>query len=178
MDGDQNRGLTPLSHGASTDVKSDQTRLDQSSLEQYDMGFSVQPPREARCGVVLSPPLVAKIRRRTSAMDQEAGDETAEHSGLLWASASLLDETGVVMLAPPRMDLFRGSLVDSARPSSGLEDETDSFVKFSNLSIRESGSYRIQITLSKMEKGGSTSLSPLIGTVTVAKALSELIRVT
>jgi hypothetical protein len=166
------------------------------------MEFSVQPPEEARSGVVLSPPIVVKIRQRPSHENDDHGDEGADNSGLLWASASLLDETGLAMLAPPRTDLFQGSLVDSARPFSGTPDDvegregqprqsrrqaigrnnvpgaSDSFVMFPNLTIRDTGIYRIQVTLSRMEKGGSTALSPVIGTVTVAKVQSRTIHVT
>lgn len=166
---------------------------EERTLGEYEMEIMVQPPTEACPDVLLYPPMVVRIHQR-----QQRGDgygPTAEDSGRLWAFASLTNETGTMTLAPPRADLLRGSLVDSARPFARNEDEDEdplaeasgdheadvpsgSYVIFPGLIIKEMGTYRIQITLGRMDLDGlSDSSSTTIASSSVAQVQSRPLRI-
>ncbi|KAI9762941.1 MAG: hypothetical protein M4579_000004 [Chaenotheca gracillima] len=153
---------------------------------QYDMDLLVQPPMDARPGVLLYPPITVGLRGGGMGdMEMAMGEE---HTGSLIAVATLVDESGRVPLAPPRSDLLLGILADTPHPVLGgrfSDDEnTDSgdresspdglqnYLMFPRISIEEAGSYRIRVELRSMSFEGSTA-----GTSTIHEVLSRIIRI-
>ena len=116
------------------------------------MEIIVEPPAEIQPGVMLDPPIVARLRARDGAED------TPDISGI-WASVFLTSEDGVEVLAPPSRDLLRGALVNSVQQVVDEEGEKG-YVSFPGLTIEQPGNYRLRICLIRMESSQSVSDVP------------------
>ncbi|KAI9852248.1 MAG: hypothetical protein M1838_001290 [Thelocarpon superellum] len=146
------------------DQRDEANRASGEGENGYELRMVVQPPAQTRPGMALYPPAVLRLEQGSS--DREAGDDP----GRVWAFASLTTEDGGEVLAPPRTDLLRGSLVDSAHLVGDELDPGDaeaatarsgpitSYLVFPGLIIQEPGRYRIQITLGRM--GGAALQRP------------------
>ncbi|KAI9789209.1 MAG: hypothetical protein M1835_001807 [Candelina submexicana] len=128
----------------------------------YDLAIIVQPPAEARPRQVLTPPITARLNVLGSVEDSD----NVTHVEDLHAVASLMDEHGVIPLAPPSTILLVGRPVaqlkvlsidrDRAEGQENLEsaggthedrDAGTGCVWFTDLTITEMGRYRIRISL-------------------------------
>lgn len=186
---------SPLSGGrryarspASADALVRSEALTSDRAPPIEMRIIGHPAPEAGRNEVLHPPLTVRLR-------QGAGHEGMDMSQI-WATVSLMDESGTTALAPPRQDLLRGRVVDSPRsymgPASFVEDEgvvsgsiapedtteSESYVTFSDLAILEPGRYRIRVTLLRMQgeaSPGATASSP--GGSSIQHILSRVIEV-
>ena len=155
------------------------------------MEIVVQPPAEAGTNTILFPPIT--IRLNLDGPQQGRGT-TVEDPGRLWAFASLTDESGAEVIAPPRTDLLSGSLVDSAHhlPDQGESNaehpdasaqqvqntpRSGIFLIFPGLIIKELGNYRIQVTLGRMEGTGGVRPASLQGAFIMEKVQSRPIRI-
>jgi len=113
------------------------------------LGLAVQPPPQARPGVVLYPPLAARLSSDTSIFQQ------LSH---IWAVATLLHYSGEVL-----DDQLGGKVADSAHPlpesvhtSSSSASSTSSqkdraYFYFPDLVIHEPGRYRVRVSLMQMD---------------------------
>jgi len=117
------------------------------------LGFAVQPPSQTRPGVPLYPPIAARLSSNTSVFDELSQT---------WAVATLIHkQSGEVLY-----EGLRGRVADSAHPlpnqtdgqSSGSRSSSSSsterdraYFYFPDLVIDEPGSYRIRVSLMKMD---------------------------
>ncbi|KAI9809993.1 MAG: hypothetical protein M1827_006760 [Pycnora praestabilis] len=148
----------------------------------YRMHVMVQPPREARPGSVLWPPLTIRLRvNGTGEVSSTEHDDFLRMSAVAWLAP--LNENGTSL--SPRATLLRGNSSDSvhliceqqpdvaegleeAAPQDDPEDSGDGFVWFRGLTIVEPGTYKIRVSLKKMEiHGGSAATSLQGGAVTL-----------
>jgi len=109
------------------------------------LDLSVQPPAQTRPGVVLFPPVAARLSSQASLYDELSQ---------IYAYASLVHENG-----EPLDDQLSGKAVDSAHPmpgsgrhsSSSRNARDQAYFYFPDLVIHYPGRYRIRITLMRME---------------------------
>lgn len=119
-----------------------------------EMEIMSQPPAECGRHEILYPPLTVRLRLRDA--DADTNITSAGDPSQLWAVVTLMNEHGTQSLAPPRHDLLMGTVTASPRPlarsdpSDTDESESESFVMFPDLAIRESGRYRLRVTLIQM----------------------------
>lgn len=133
------------------------------ALSPYRMHIIIQPPREARPGHNLVPPLTIFLRARNTDQDHEA---VAEDTSSYWASVSLVSEDGMIALAPPSTTLLSGTLVDSIREPDPAEDEGGiGYVLFERLAINQPGNFRLRISLPRMPTGDSDGSKTTGGSV-------------
>lgn len=112
------------------------------------MQIIIQPPREARPGDILSPPLTICLR---TLEDSEEAERLMEDLGNYWASISVVSEDGMIALAPPSTTLMSGTLVDSVREADQTEDERETgYLLFQNVSIHQRGNFRLRVSLMQM----------------------------
>ena len=157
-----------------------------SAPDQYQMELVVQPPSHIRPGDQLHPPVIVRLDAHTASAAQQA------HRGeRLFAVLSVTNENGTATLSPPRSDLVRGNVAGSLQM---LENEGGSrgggessasggsgrggrqeigFLSFPNVAIRESGRYRLRVSLLAFSAQGpaSGSRGP------VQEVLSDLVEV-
>lgn len=127
------------------------------SGRSYSLQVAVQPPRVARAGVPLYPPLAIQVH----IFDAETGEEISgeDEFSSLFAQATLYGEsTNSPPLAPPDMFLLSGRLSMSldllndgpGEDSTPLSRQQGSYVIFPDLVINRTGSYRLGISLFKI----------------------------
>jgi hypothetical protein len=104
---------------------------------------AVQPPSVARLGATLDPPL-AVMMRSTALVNGYSSDLSR-----VWAFATLIDDGGEVV-----NDQLMGTLAESAHTLSNGDGSTGYFV-FDNLRIESVGSFRIRVTLMRMDNDSS-----------------------
>jgi hypothetical protein len=109
--------------------------------------IAVQPPSKARLGATLDPPL-AVMMRSTRVVNGYSSDLSQ-----VWAFATLIDDYGKVV-----NDQLTGTLAESAHTLSSDDDSTDYFL-FDNLCINRVGSFRIRVTLMRMDSGSLDAAS-------------------
>jgi hypothetical protein len=109
--------------------------FDMTSLE-----IAVQAPSVVRLGATLNPPLAVAMRSTTAA------NGYISDLSRFWALATLIDYYGEVL-----EDHLFGSRVESASTPRNGDDSIDYFL-FDNLSIECIGSFRIRVTLMRMDK--------------------------
>lgn len=149
------------------------------SGRSYSLQVAVQPPRVARAGVPLYPPLAIRVH----ICDAETGEEISGEDELssLFAQATLYGENiNSRPLAPPDMFLLSGRLSmsldllndgpgDANEDSAPLSRQQGSYVIFPDLVINRTGRYRLGVSLFKIggsrrdrssgdPRGGGTSL--------------------
>ena len=109
--------------------------------------IAVQPPSMARLGATLDPPLAVTMRS-TAVVNGYSSDLSR-----VWAFATLIDDYGEVV-----NDQLTGTLAESAHSfSSG--NGSRGYILFDNLSIESVGSFRIRVTLMRMDNGSSGAAS-------------------
>ncbi|KAI9767890.1 MAG: hypothetical protein M1840_005383 [Geoglossum simile] len=163
--------------------------------QRYEMEVVVQPPATARQGIRLYPPITVRLRIRDAHTDEEI--EGQGQLGRLWALASVVEEDSRVEPRPPGTHILTGNLVDSAHPLyddadspvAGQEsDETTvaapyqnnalgSYLTFPGLVFNETGSFRIRITLIRMETSGRAAAAAQEGGLTLGEVQSRVIRI-
>lgn len=130
------------------------------SGRSYSLQVAVQPPRVARAGVPLYPPLAIQVHICDVGTGEEISGEDEFSS--LFAQATLYGEgINSPPLAPPDMFLLSGRLSMSldllndglGEDSTPLSRQQGSYVIFPDLVINRTGSYRLGISLFKI--GGS-----------------------
>lgn len=146
------------------------------SGRSYSLQVAVQPPRVARVGVPLYPPLAIRVH----ICDAETGEEISgeDEFSSLFAQATLYGEgINSPPLAPPDMFLLSGRLSMSldllndgpGEDSTPLGRQQGSYVIFPDLVINRTGRYRLGVSLFKIggsrrgrhpgdPRGGGTSL--------------------
>jgi hypothetical protein len=109
--------------------------------------IAVQTSSITRLGTVLSPPL-AVIMRSTTTVNGYSSELSR-----VWAFATLIDEYGEVV-----NDQLTGTLADSVHilPRG---DDSEFYFLFGNLSIESTGTFRIRVTLMRMDTGSSGAAS-------------------
>jgi len=115
--------------------------------------LAVQPPAQARPGVILYPPVVAILRSNSS--DFSELSQT-------WAVAALVRRSGEVLEGQ-----LHGRLADSAHPmprrahGSGVNGignaQEQAYFFFPDLVINEPGRYRIRVSLMRMDDSSASS---------------------
>ena len=133
----------------------------------------MEPPAQARPGSILDPPMIIRLRK----MPTQAGQESAEDPSLLFAFMSLTAEDGSTSLAPPRNDLLTGTLSDSIHSLQQdlYPDDTElGFASFPEVVINDPGSYRLKISIMKMDTSAGSRFQ---GAVNLQTSLSRVIRV-
>lgn len=109
--------------------------------------IAVQPPSMAQLGATLEPPLAVTMRS-TAVVNGNSSDLSR-----VWAFATLVDDYGEVV-----NDQLTGTLAESAHNFSSGDGSTGYFL-FDNLSIEGVGSFRIRVTLMRMDNGSSGAAS-------------------
>jgi hypothetical protein len=109
--------------------------------------IAVQPPPVARLGTTLDPPL-AVMMWSNAVVNGNSSDLSR-----VWAFATLIDDYGNVV-----NDQLTGTLAESAHSFSSGDGSTCYFL-FDNLSIETIGSFRIRVTLMRMDNGTSGAAS-------------------
>jgi hypothetical protein len=143
-----------------------------NSQRTYSLEVAVQPPAVAKAGVPLYPPLVVRVHIYDASGHEIPGED--ELSGL-FAQAALYRESGnPPPLAPPDMYILSGRLSMSldllnepcTAPSHGvpLSQLQGSYVLFPDITINRPGSYRLGVSLFRVE-GGRRMLSSNAGTM-------------
>lgn len=133
------------------------SRLPKSLFEMTSVSLeiAVQPPAKVRRGGILDPPFVLVMRI------DEPVNGYSEDLSQIWASATLVNRNGEVVSGS-----LRGTLAESVHPFTNVDDSTGYFL-FENLSVRSVGTYRLRVTLMRMDNGS--------GAVAVQQAESRLI---
>ena len=144
-----------------------------------EMETMSQPAQEASRDEVLYPPLIVRVR--VTGTNEPSG--TLADLGQFWAVVSLIDEREAETVAPPRRDLLIGTLTDSVHPllrpdrarlegddyatfsqhSSFEADQFEGYIMFSDLTIRETGHYRLRVTLIQMQLEAETGATAVGG---------------
>lgn len=143
----------------------------------YDMDIVVQPPSNARAGYSINGTII--VRLRTTNPNPNAATEDALN---LAAIASLVPGPGSTVTSDPAVlnTLLSGRRVDNIHTLA--DDEADGsiasmelsdsqavgYMRFSGLTIRQAGTYRIRITLLRMRNSSS---DPPVSSVTGAAAV-------
>lgn len=117
------------------------------------LDLAIQPPQYARPGVALFPPVAARLRSSTNRYDELSQ---------MWALTTLVNHDGQVL-----DEHISGRTADSAHPmsqggcghgsSSRNSSRDQAYFYFPDLSINASGTYRIRVTLMRMDY---SSVSP------------------
>jgi hypothetical protein len=116
-------------------------------MARISLQIAVQPPSMARLGATLDPPF-AVMMRSTAVANGYSSDLNR-----MWAFATLIDDYGEVV-----NDQLTGTLAESAHAFSSGDDSTGYFL-FDSLSIESVGSFRIRVTLMRMDTGSSGAAS-------------------
>ncbi|KAI9887152.1 MAG: hypothetical protein M1823_001059 [Watsoniomyces obsoletus] len=162
----RDRATTTDSSSSRHPPRPDGGPLDHDPSTAVEMEIMSQPPAESGRSAILYPPLTVRLRSQN--FDHNTSVALAGDLSQLWAVVSLMNEHGTESLAPPRQDLLVGTVTASPRPlarsdpSDLDENESESFVMFSDLAIRESGRYRLRVTLIQMQSSGPPG-GPLSG---------------
>ncbi|KAH0603387.1 uncharacterized protein H6S33_007709 [Morchella sextelata] len=157
------------------------------SGRSYSLQVAVQPPRVARAGAPLYPPLAIRVH----ICDAETGEEISGEDELsnLFAQATLYGENiNSPPLAPPDMFLLSGRLsmsLDLLNDAPGESDEDaaplsrqqGSYVIFPDLVINRTGHYRLGVSLFKVggSRRGRSSEDPHGGGTSLEEAKSDVI---
>lgn len=157
------------------------------SGRSYSLQVAVQPPRVARAGAPLYPPLAIRVH----ICDVETGEEISGEDELnnLFAQATLYGENiNSPPLAPPDMFLLSGRLsmsLDLLNDAPGESDEDaaplsrqqGSYVIFPDLVINRTGHYRLGVSLFKVggSRRGRSSEDPHGGGTSLEEAKSNVI---
>ncbi|KAI9669594.1 MAG: hypothetical protein M1817_004637 [Caeruleum heppii] len=185
-------GLRPSASstgGAGASQESPTGESDQTGPE-HDLKILVQPPGEARPNHPLYPPFTVQL----SAVESDSESAGAGNLSGVWGFASLTNGDGSRVLAPPRIDLISGNLVDSAHPLTGDDgwdeaidgaglsgrpgsDKSTSYLMFPGLKIRQPGEYRIRVTLVRMSGGAASPPASPHGAESLESVQSRIIRV-
>jgi hypothetical protein len=128
------------------------------------MDIVVQPPRSARVGQALSGSIVVRVRMTNTDPEDDPPNQ------YLFAVASLIPGPNSTTPTNPDMltTLLAGRIFDSIQPFA--DDEADGsiasmdiadphgvgYLRFSDLAIRQAGTYRIRITLMRVPYTAST----------------------
>ncbi|KAH0556279.1 hypothetical protein GP486_005793 [Trichoglossum hirsutum] len=186
--------------GSSSDIAQNSLlarNLDQSDNreQRYEMEIVVQPPAAARPGARLYPPITVRLRIRDSRTGEEI--DGRDQLGRLWALASVVVEDDQVEPRPSGTHVLTGNLVDSAHPlyDDGDSPEADressattaaepdpanalgSYMTFPGLVLNEAGNFRIRITLTRMESGGTATTAVREGGLTLGEVRSRIVRI-
>ncbi|KAL8933645.1 MAG: hypothetical protein Q9216_006273 [Gyalolechia sp. 2 TL-2023] len=152
-----------------------------NALGPYQINIIIEPPREARPGEVLIPPLALCLHARG---DHREDESLVEDLSSYWASVSLVSEDGLVALAPPSTTLISGILVDSVREAYQMEHEGEiGYFLFQNLSINQPGNFRFCISLMQMPTGRhqtpnpSGNITPSFDVMNIGSTFTRVIRV-
>lgn len=154
------------------------------SGRNYSLRVAVQPPRVARAGVPLYPPLAIQVH----ICDAETGEEISgeDEFSSLFAQATLYGEgINSPPLAPPDMFLLSGRLSMSldllndgpVEDSTPLSRQQGSYVIFPDLVINRTGRYRLGVSLFKIggSRRGRYSEGPRGGGTSLEEAKSDVI---
>ncbi|CAZ85001.1 unnamed protein product [Tuber melanosporum] len=166
----------------------------------YTLEVAVQPPRVAKSGARLYPPLAIRVHISDANTGEELSGEDELNS--LFAQATLYGESGDgPPLAPPDPHLLSGRLsmsLDLLSDDEGPEDaaplsqQQGSFVIFPDLMINRTGRYRLGVSLFKIGDrirvrsiptgsgemhGGGTSLEEVKSNVIVVQRSSAPIEI-
>lgn len=130
----------------------------------YAMDIVVQPPPTARAGYSLNGTIIVRLRTTNSHPDDAIAD-----SGNLVAVATLIPGPNSTVSSDPNVlsTLLAGRYFDNIHPFS--DDEADGsiasmelddhrgvgYMRFSDLVIRQAGTYRIRITLIRIRNSSS-----------------------
>jgi len=117
------------------------------------LGFAVQPPSQTRPGVPLYPPVAARLSSDTSVFDELS---------YTWAVATLIHKQSGEVLheglhgrvadsAHPLPDQTEGRNSGSRSSSSSSTERDRAYFYFPDLVIDEPGSYRIRVSLMRMD---------------------------
>jgi hypothetical protein len=109
--------------------------------------IAVQPPSVVRLGATLNPPLAVTMSSTTT-MNGYSCDLSR-----VWAFATLIDDYGEVI-----KDDLTGTLAESAQGIGHGDDSTGYFL-FDNLSIERVGSFRIRVTVMRMDNSAAGAAS-------------------
>jgi len=132
--------------------------IDGPSASPYIMNILIEPPNQIRPGHLLSPPLILRLDQPPCEHSQAPSPNDPT---LLWAVVSLFSADSETPIAPPQIDLLLGNPVDSVHPlAPEIPGREVGFVSFPDLSIREPGRYRLQISLIRMNSVGPSSNAP------------------
>lgn len=116
-------------------------------MADTSLEIAVQPPSVARIGYTLNPPLAAKLSS-TTAVNGYCSDLSR-----VWAFATLIDNHGDVV-----NDHLSGNFAESAQTFQNGDDSACYFL-FDNLSIGSVGSFRIRVTLMRMDNSAAGAAS-------------------
>lgn len=157
------------------------------SGRSYSLQVAIQPPRIARVGAPMYPPLAVRVH----ICDAETGEEISGEDELnnLFAQATLYGENiNSPPLAPPDMFLLSGRLsmsLDLLNDTPGESDEDaaplsrqlGSYVIFPDLVINRAGHYRLGVSLFKVgsSRRGRSSEDPHGGGTSLEEAKSNVI---
>ncbi|PWW77427.1 hypothetical protein C7212DRAFT_356880 [Tuber magnatum] len=166
----------------------------------YTLEVAVQPPRVAKSGARLYPPLAIRVHISDANTGEELSGEDELNS--LFAQATLYGESGDgPPLAPPDLYLLSGRLsmsLDLLGDGEGSEDaglfsrQHGSYVLFPDLMINRTGRYRLGVSLFKIGDrrrvrstpigsgemhGGGTSLEEVKSNVIVVQRSSAPIEI-
>jgi hypothetical protein len=109
--------------------------------------IAVQPPSIVRLGATLNPPVA--VTMSSSTVINGYGSDLSR----VWAFATLIDDYGEVV-----NDLLYGTLAESAHAFRNGDDNTGYFL-FDNLSIETVGTFRIRVTLMRMDNSAAGASS-------------------
>jgi hypothetical protein len=163
--------------------------------QRYEMEIVVQPPATARPRTRLYPPITVRLRIREALTDEEV--DGRDQLGRLWALASVVVEDDQAEPRPSGTHILTGNLVDSAHPlyddgdSPGADQESSattavephpanalgSYLTFPGLVLNETGNFRIRITLTRMESGGTSMTATREGGLTLGEVRSRIVRI-
>lgn len=155
--------------GERNEVQSNLPLLDGEEASLYEMNVLVQPPPQIRPGEVLNPPVVVRLEKIAGCNYSEFA---AYDPAVLWAFVSVTTEDGQTSLAPPRDDLLSGTPTDSVHTLDYAEGHEAGFMSFTDIAIRDSGRYRLRISLVKVNAPGNNSSN-----VNLQSTLSRVIHV-
>jgi hypothetical protein len=126
---------------------------------RYSLEVAVQPPALAKAGVPLYPPLIVRVHIHDASGAEITGEDEL---GGLFAQTALYQENGnSPSLAPPDVYLLSGrlsqslDLLDEAGSTDGaaIGNLHGSYALFPDLTINKPGSYRLGVSLFKVEGG-------------------------
>ncbi|KAL9603948.1 MAG: hypothetical protein Q9219_000886 [cf. Caloplaca sp. 3 TL-2023] len=121
----------------------------------YQMHILIQPPREARPGDILYPPLTIGLRALEGRQEDE---DSAEDPNSYWAAVSVVSEDGLIALAPPSTTLIAGTIVDSIHQAEPQGEEVGlGYFVFTNIKINQTGNFRLRVSLLRMSTPGSSA---------------------
>ncbi|KAL8949700.1 MAG: hypothetical protein Q9222_004209 [Ikaeria aurantiellina] len=140
--------------------------------ESHQMHVILQPPREARSGQVLEPPIVISLQIHDDLVARAGGFEATV---MYMAFVSVVSPDGMVALAPPSATLLSGIFTDSIHQGRLTENEYDvGHFQFRDVIINEPGDYRLRFSLLQVPRPGSDQPDAARN---VASVVTEIIRV-